>query len=209
MQLIGKLDSPYVRRVAISLDELGVDFELRQISLFREIDVFSAINPVLKAPTLVTDDGQMLMDSTLILDHVEMVAGASLMPAPGPQRTRALRLLGLSLAVCEKAVQIVYERNLRPEPHAPWVDRVTGQLTAALDVLERDVKASGPWLAGDRMLQPDITTAVAWAFVQMTIADVVDASRYAALAALTERLEALPAFRKADPGGFLAPPKRA
>jgi glutathione S-transferase len=207
MQLIGMLDSPYVRRVAISLRLLGVDYEHKSISLFRHVDAFSAINPVIKAPSLVADDGQVLMDSTLILDYVEMVAGASLMPPPGPLRTRAVRLLGLALAASEKAVQIVYERNLRPPEaqHAPWLDRVTGQLTAALNALEAEVKASGPWLTGDRMLQPDITTAVTWGFIQMTISDVVEARRYPALAAQAERLEALPAFRATKPEEFIAP----
>jgi glutathione S-transferase len=208
MQLIGMLDSPYVRRVAISARLLGVELEHRPISLFRQLETFAAINPVMKAPTLVTDDGQVLMESILILDYVEMVAGESLTPL-GPERTRALRLLGLGLAACEKAVQIVYERNLRPPEaqHAPWVQRVTGQLTAALDELEREVKAAGPWLCGDRMLQPDITTAVAWGFTQLTISDVVEVGRYPALAAFSERLEALPEFRATKPDGFIAPTK--
>ena len=66
MQLIGMLDSPYVRRVAISLQLLGLDFEHRPISVFRTFDQFRQINPVVKAPTLVCDDGTVLMDSTLI-----------------------------------------------------------------------------------------------------------------------------------------------
>ena len=70
MQLIGMLDSPYVRRVAVAMIAAGVPFEHKPISLFRHIDAFSAINPVLKAPTLVTDGGVTLMDSTLILDYL-------------------------------------------------------------------------------------------------------------------------------------------
>ena len=62
------LDSPYVRRVAISLQLLGLPFEHRSVSVFRGFDEFSRINPVVKAPTLVCDDGGVLMDSTLILD---------------------------------------------------------------------------------------------------------------------------------------------
>ena len=57
MQLIGMLDSPYVRRVAIALIVAKVPFAHRPISLFLHIDEFSNINPLLKAPTLLTDDG--------------------------------------------------------------------------------------------------------------------------------------------------------
>ena len=46
--------------------------------MFRNFDEFQAINPVVKAPTLVTDDGAVLMDSTLILDHIERLADPAL-----------------------------------------------------------------------------------------------------------------------------------
>ena len=71
MQLIGMLDSPYVRRVAVSLQLLGLPFEHRSISVFSTFEQFRRINPVVKAPSLVCDDGTVLMDSTLILDHLE------------------------------------------------------------------------------------------------------------------------------------------
>ena len=43
MRLIGMLDSPYVRRTAISLRMMGFDFELSQLSVFRNYDEFQAI----------------------------------------------------------------------------------------------------------------------------------------------------------------------
>jgi glutathione S-transferase len=60
MRLIGMLDSPYVRRVAISLQLLGLRFEHRAVSVFRAFAQFHAINPVVKAPTLQCDDGTVL-----------------------------------------------------------------------------------------------------------------------------------------------------
>jgi glutathione S-transferase len=60
MQLIGMLDSPYVRRLAVSLRVLGLPFDLDQISVFRQFDTFASINPVVKAPSFVTDDGVQL-----------------------------------------------------------------------------------------------------------------------------------------------------
>ncbi len=139
MRLIGMLDSPYVRRVAISLQLLDLRFEHESISVFHQFDDFAAINPVVKAPTLVCDDGEVLMESTPILDQAEALAAGrkSLTPAEVRERQHALRVIDLALAVCEKTVQIVYERSLRPahKQHAPWVDRITGQMLAALDAL--------------------------------------------------------------------------
>lgn len=116
MKLIGMLDSPYVRRVAISLDLLGIEFEHDPLSVFRTFEEFSRINPVVKAPTLLLDDGSVLMDSTLIIDYFEALStpDRKLLPSQPQALANALRTLGLALAACEKTVQIVYEHNLRP-----------------------------------------------------------------------------------------------
>ena len=71
MRLIGMLDSPYVRRTAIGLDALGVVFEHEAVSVFSTFEQFRQINPVVKAPTLICEDGGILMDSTLILQYAE------------------------------------------------------------------------------------------------------------------------------------------
>lgn len=109
MQLIGMLDSPYVRRTAISLRMLGIPFAHRPLSVFRDFDTFRKLNPLVKAPTLVCDDGCVLVDSTLIIDYIETLAGRSLLPAAPDARRAALRWVGLALVACEKAVQHYYE----------------------------------------------------------------------------------------------------
>ena len=100
MVLIGMLDSPYVRRCAISMKMMGITFEHRPLSVFRHFDEFRKVNPVVKAPTLLCDDGTVLMDSTLILDYIESIAPAQkrLMPAEVGTRKLALRLIGLASA---------------------------------------------------------------------------------------------------------------
>lgn len=203
MKLIGMLDSPYVRRVAISLQRLGLDFEHQSLSVFRTFSEFQAINPVVKAPSLVCDDGQVLMDSTLILEYAEALARPrTLMPAALRELQHDLRLIALALAACEKSVQIVYERGLRPaeKRHEPWVERVTGQLLAAYRALE-DELARQP-LAATRadLRQAGITTAVAWHFTQQRLPEVVPAGDFPRLAAFSQTAEALPEFRAAPHG---------
>lgn len=46
MKLIGMLDSPFVRRAAISAKLLDLPFEHQSVSVFRQFDTFKAINPV-------------------------------------------------------------------------------------------------------------------------------------------------------------------
>jgi glutathione S-transferase len=199
MQLIGMLDSPYVRRVAVALIASNVPFEHKPISLFRHIDEFSKINPLLKAPTLVTDDGIVLIDSTLILDYLLATYPAmrALTPSSPADSARALRLAGLALTAMEKAVQRHYERALRPAEklHQPWVDRVVAQLHAGLVALDRELPNAG-WISGGLGLA-DIAAACASGFVTQTVGDVIDVAPYPNLAAFSSRAEALPAFRAA------------
>jgi glutathione S-transferase len=198
MQLIGMLDSPYVRRVAISLAVLGLPFEHRSVSVFSQYDEFAKINPVVKAPTFVADDGTVLIDSSLILDHLDhQVAPASrLLPEEPGARLQALSIIGFALAATEKAMQAVYERNLRPQQwqYEPWVERVQKQMHAAYARLETRLAGHEGWLFGERLMQPDITVAVAWRFTQFMLPGAVDADRYPALAAFSKRAEALPEF---------------
>jgi glutathione S-transferase len=198
MRVIGMWDSPYVRRVVVSLRLMGLPFEAEQLSVFRNFDEFAAINPVVKAPSLVTDDGAVLMDSTLILEHLERLAppGRSLTPADAVAHVKSQRIIGLALAACEKTVQVVYEHNLRPaeKQHAPWLDRVTGQLHAAFAALEAEIVEPARWLTGDRIQQADVTTAVAWTFTRFTNPDLSSPGDFPKLAAFAARLEALPAF---------------
>lgn len=203
MQLIGMLDSPYVRRVAVSLHLMGIAFEHRSISVFRTFDQFREINPVVKAPTLVCDDGEVLMDSSLILDWAESLGAArrSLMPRSNPERQHELRLIGLALAACEKSVQIVYEHELRPaeKQHAPWLDRVTGQLHAAYAALEAELHRRPLATGSERISQAGVTTAVAWQFTHMLLPGVVDVARHPALESFSAAAEQLPEFLAAPP----------
>ena len=202
MQLIGMLDSPFVRRVAISLNVLRLSYDHRPLSVHREYDAFAQINPVVKAPTLITGSGVVLMDSTLILEHIEglVPADRSLMPREPSRRETVLRQLGLSLAACEKSVQIVYEHNLRPAEklYQPWLDRVHGQLRAAFEMLEAEVTEDVDWSSAADMNQADITTAVAWRFSQYVAAEGYAEARFPRLAARSARAEAFAEFRAAD-----------
>lgn len=194
MQLIGMLDSPFVRRVAISFDLQNIPFEHKALSVFRNFDEFSAINPTVKAPTLVLDDGSFLIDSTLMLEYGDALAGNSLLPAAPAARARALRAIGPALAACEKTAQIVYEYSLRPQEkqHQPWLDRVQQQLFAALRLLEAETDAFD--IAA--LDQAAVTAAVTWSFVQLNVAQIVKPDDFPHLAAWTARAEALPVFQR-------------
>jgi len=197
------LDSPYVRRAAISLQLLGLRFEHQSLSVFRTFAQFRQINPVVKAPTLICDDGEVLMDSTLILEYAEALARPrSLMPARPAELQHALRVIGLALAACEKSVQIIYERNLRPPEklHEPWVTRVTGQLHAAYEALEKEVADRPLAVTSAAITQAGVSAAVVWHFTQQMLPEVVPAQNYPAVREFSATAEALPEFAAAPYG---------
>ena len=203
MKLIGMLDSPYVRRVAISLQLLGLRFEHLSLSVFRTFSEFQRINPVVKAPTFICDDGEVLMDSTLILEYVEALAAPrSLTPSDKQELQHDLRLIGLALAACEKSVQLIYEHGQRPpeKVHAPWVGRVTGQLMAAYDALEQELAHRPLTPMGIAIRQAGVTVAVAWHFTQQMLPEVVPAARFRRLAEFSAAAEELSEFRAAPYG---------
>lgn len=202
MQLIGMLDSPYVRRAAISLRMLGIPFEHRSLSVFRDFDTFRAINPLVKAPTLVCDDGHVLVDSSLIIDYAETLAGRSLMPSEPGARRDALRLVGVSLVVCEKAVQHFYEHKRAPDLRdASWLHRVHGQLRDACALLGEALGTAPAdrWLCGDAPTQADISVGVAWTFTQVVAAEIVSARDHPAFAGFAARTERQPDFMALPP----------
>ena len=194
MILIGMLDSPYVRRVAIGMKVLGLEPEHRPLSVFSDFDQVQAINPAVKVPTLVTGDGHVLMDSTLILAYLEELAAHAprVRPEPGPARLHALCQTSYALAACDKTVQIVYERRLRPQEkqHQPWLDRVQLQLHGAWRQLDASLCEEAP----DCLSIAGLTIAVAWSFAQQMVPDVMAASDYPAVATLTALAERQPVF---------------
>lgn len=167
MILIGMFDSPFVRRVAVSMDVLGMPFEHRDWSTGRDADRIRAYNPLGRVPTLVLDDEAVLFESSAVLDHLDQTVGAerALLPAAGAERRQALQLIALATGVADKAVTMVYERVFRPEDkrHGPWLARCQTQVEHALAALETHctARAGHDWLIGERMTQADITRPAA------------------------------------------------
>ena len=202
MQLIGYLDSPFVRRVAIAMQFLGIEYSHRALSIFRDYDEFRTINPMVKVPTLVLDDGRVLSDSTLIIDYLEtQLAGRRLMPAGGDEYRAALQCTGAALVAMEKVAQLIYETSHHPAEmqYGPWIERIEQQLEGAAGLMDAAVlNGSGSaarWLFGNEPTHADIAVAVAWRFMQHIERVRLTADDFPRLAAFSARAEALPEFK--------------
>jgi glutathione S-transferase len=199
--LIGMFDSPFVRRVAISLKLCGIAFEHADWSVGADFERIRRYNPLVRVPTLVLDDGEVLLESQALLDYLDELVGPqrALLPRVGRERRTALKLMATALGAADKAREQVYERAFRPpeKRHEPWLARCRTQMHGALAELERHAaeRGIGRWLVGERMTQADITAVCAFTFLTDALALSLQAAPYPALRALTARCEALPEFQ--------------
>lgn len=207
MVLIGMLDSPFVRRVAITMQMFDIDYRHRPLSIFKSFDEFRMVHPLVRVPTLVCDDGEMLVDSNLIIDYLESLVGSdkSLYPKDASARRTALQQIGEALVGMEKVAQIIYEKRQRPKKlrHEPWITRLEQQLASAAGLMEASVETAieggNDWLGGAEPMQADITTAVAWEFIQRVARRTVRPADHPYLVDFGEQAEALTAFLACPP----------
>jgi glutathione S-transferase len=197
MQLIGLFDSPFVRRVAVSLKLLGFTFEHANWSVGKDHAQIRRYSPLGRVPTIVLEDGEVLTESAAILDHLDSVVGPerALVPTTGAARRQVLQLIALAIGAGEKGRDRIYERIMRPpeKRHEPWEERCRSQMHGALGELERwHAQRPGGWLTGDQLTQADITLTCVWAFLRDGLA--LEDQLYPSLAALAGRCEALPEF---------------
>lgn len=202
MILIGRYLSPFVRRVAVSLKLTGQAFEHRALSTVDDLAEVKKLNPLGRVPALVLDDGEVLVDSNAILDHIDELAGPAraLLPAAGKPRREALQTVGIAYGVLEKGVAAVYERTKRPKElvHAPWRDHLDGQVKAGLAALEARL-GDRTWFGGAKPNQADITTVVALDFLGVMLPALVEKGAHPRLEALVRLADALPAFVETKP----------
>jgi glutathione S-transferase len=200
MLLIGMYDSPYVRRVAISMKLCGIAFEHADWSVGADYERIRQRNPLVRVPTLVLDDGEVLFDSAMLLDYLDELVGPqrALLPRVGRERRTALKLIAGAVGAADKAREQIYERAFRPSDkrHEPWLARCRAQMHGALSEIERHAgeRGTGRWLVGERLTQADISVVCAFTFLIEALSLSTQTAPYPSLRALAARCETLPEF---------------
>lgn len=201
MKLIGRAQSPFVRRVAVAMDLLGIPYELEPVPI-AEQDRVRRYNPVGRVPALVLDDGEVLIDSGAIIDALAEMAGngQSLLPLSGRDRRRVLRANALGVGAVEKTVAAYYEvtRKAEDKRDPAWRAACIEQANSALAALEAE--AGDPWVCGAGPSIADVTVAVALPFMRACFTpEEIDPARYPALVRVAEAVSALPEWQRSAP----------
>lgn len=205
MILVGQYDSPYTRRVAISLRVLAIAYEHDTRSVFGDFDSMRKTNPLGRIPSLILDDGTTLIDSAAILDWIDESVGPhrALIPSSGLARREALQRIALANGAVDKiGGGANYERLIRPARYRwpEWIARTIVQgegALAALDALS--------WPADAAIDQAQITAGCALDYVRVTAPELMPSGRYPALDALLERLRARPEFAATSFNDYAVP----
>jgi glutathione S-transferase len=194
MILVGQYDSPFVRRVAITLHHLGIPFTRNRLSVFNP--GMAEISPLVRIPSLIIDGNETLFDSGAILDYLDELAGPAraLIPRSGEERRRVLQATVLAAGVIEKTGAVVYERHFHAKACIAhdWVARCLGQIAGAL--VHLDGHAGEPWYFGARMTQADITIGCMAFYFGLRLPEAFPPGSYGRLAAIAQRCEALDSF---------------
>jgi glutathione S-transferase len=199
--LIGMFDSPYVRRVAVSMMLLDVPFEHRNWSVGKDFERIRQHSPLGRVPALVLDDGEVLSESAMILDYLDDRVGRerALLPAGGQLRRDALRIMALTTGAADKGRDQIYERVFRPKEkqHEEWLARLKIQMHGALAEVERhcEGRVEGQWLVGEAMSQADVTATCAFTFLNDALPDAGIAERYVRLSTIAARCETQAPFK--------------
>ena len=200
MQLIGYYESPFARRVGITLMLYDIPFEHRAVPTSNRA-VVEPLNPLGRIPMLVLDDGETLIDSTMIIDHLDALVGPkrALTPPSGPQRRAVNNIVAVALGVCEKYVASYYEVSKRPESHrwGPWLDKLEGQVARGLTWLDAQMK--GPRMLGDAITHADVATIVAFEAARFDMPHLAPDGAFPKLEALVKSVSDVPAFRETRP----------
>ncbi|MEO8904131.1 MAG: glutathione S-transferase family protein [Polyangiaceae bacterium] len=199
MILIGQYDSPFVRRVAITLHHYALPFEHRPWSVWADAEKIAQYNPLRRVPTLLVEDGPALVETFAILDALDELVEPKLrlLPASGLVRRDGLRISGLAAGIADKAVQLLYSSLDLMKPSAVWAERCRNQVLETLALLEKEraVRTTSYWLS-ETLSHADIAFACAYRFTSEAHPDLIAAAQCPTLNALAGRCEALPEFQR-------------
>lgn len=190
--------SPFVRKVMVVAHELGLVDRIERVSTtVSPVSAnanLAADNPLMKVPSLTTDDGMVLFDSPVICEYLDTLAGDNrLFPASGPARWTALRQQALGDGILDALVLCRYEAT-RPEDRR-WTGWTEGQMRKAhqgLAAIEREN------LSGPRTIGP-VTFGCVLGYLDFRFPDDGWRTRHPRLAAWYQEVEQMPSMQASRP----------
>ena len=120
MKLTFSPASPFARKVRIAAIELGlidkIEFMPTTVAPGQPNDDYARITPLKKLPALILDNGDVVLDSYVIVEYLdELAGGGKLIPASGPTRWKVKSDHSLLQGMLDSMLLFRYERMVRPK----------------------------------------------------------------------------------------------
>jgi glutathione S-transferase len=151
-------------KVRLLLAHLGLAYERRQVDVVdrsNRRELLGGLNPALRVPTLVLDDGRSLAESGAIISYFG--EGTRFVPADRFERAQMLQWMFFEQYEHEPAIAVVrfwLAYSGRPEAFADRLEERTAAGYRALAAMEGHLGGGGGggrgWFVGDAMTLADI-----------------------------------------------------
>ena len=119
MKLTFSAASPFARKVRIAAIELGLIDKIQLVPVTVKVgepnEEYSKITPLKKLPVLILDDGEVILDSYVIVEYLNELAGGGLIPEYGPTRWRVKSDHSLLQGMLDSMLLCRYENVMRPQ----------------------------------------------------------------------------------------------
>ena len=197
MKLIGALTSPYVRKVRIVMAEKKLDFQLVLTDVWNSQEILQA-NPLGKVPCLVTESGESIFDSRVIVEYLDALSPVGrLIPPSGRERAEVRTWEALADGILDASIlarmESIWAGRTAEQRSQAWIDRQMSRVDGALAALSTSL-ADKPWCAGPAFGLADIATGCALGYLDFRFPHIDWRARHANLARLAEKLAQRPSF---------------
>jgi len=150
MKLIGSLASPYVRKVRVVLAEKKLDYQFELEDVWAKDTTIDKLNPLGKVPSLVMEDGDVLIDSRVMVEYLDTLTPVcKLLPPNGRDRADVKCWEALADGILDAAITVRLERIHRPpeQQSEAWMARQMRKVQLGLASLS-DKLGESPYCAG-------------------------------------------------------------
>jgi glutathione S-transferase len=200
MKLIGSLASPYVRKVRVVLAEKKLDYQFELENVWAPDTTISTLNPLGKVPSLLMDDGSVMIDSRVMAEYLDTLTPVcKLLPANSRDRADIKCWEALADGILDAAVTVRLER-LRPIElqSEDWIARQWRKVHLGLAALSEKLGES-PYCAGNNYTLADVAVGCAVGWLAFRFPDIAWRDDYANLARLYDKLSERQSFKDTVP----------
>ncbi|MES2159904.1 MAG: glutathione S-transferase N-terminal domain-containing protein [Pseudomonadota bacterium] len=201
MKLIGSLASPYVRKVRVVLAEKKLDYQFELENVWAPDTTIDKLNPLGKVPSLVMEDGNVMIDSRVMVEYLDTLTPVcKLLPPNGRDRADVKCWEALADGMLDAAIIVRLERTQRPAAlqSEDWMARQMRKVQLGLASLS-DKLGESAYCAGIHYSLADVAVGCTLGWLSFRFPEITWRDDYPNLARLYDKLSERQSFKDTVP----------